>query len=129
MVPARADSLCRNVKNYRRRGQGSSDILALGTIFSLQLRHRNRLVLADRFALKLFLSFRTVRCLCALKQKFAFAGVAREAGGSLELLTSLVETVEFHKKVSAHAWQQMIILEGWLIGQRIDDLKTGGRAK
>src|ERR1700730_5511365 len=65
----------------------------------------------------------------AVEQQRAFTGVAREGCCPLELGARLLDAPELLKKIAAHAWQEVIILERRPRCQRIDDLKTRRRTE
>src|SRR5262245_65637431 len=59
----------------------------------------------------------------AVQQKLALAFIARERGGALKLCAGLVEAAELPEKITSHARQQVIGLEGRLRGQLVDQFQ------
>ena len=61
----------------------------------------------------------------ALQEQLAFPRIARERCRALKLRPGFVKAAELRQKVSAHARQEVIALEGGLEEQLINDLDPG----
>src|SRR5216684_165924 len=65
----------------------------------------------------------------AIEEEFAFACVARERCGALELRPCLGEAAELEKKIAADAGQEVVGLERRLRGERVNELETRCRTE
>ena len=65
----------------------------------------------------------------AIEEELLLARVARERGRALEIRARLVEAAELHEEVAAHRRQEMVVLEGRLGGERIDESQPFRRAE
>lgn len=59
-------------------------------------------------------------------QQSAFACVAGEGGGALELGPCLLVAAELVEEVAAHTGEKVIAPEGGLVGERVDEGECGG---
>src|SRR5271167_1964241 len=63
------------------------------------------------------------------EEEIALAGVAGEGGGAFEFYASFFEAVEFEEKVAADAGQEVIIFEGGLGSEGVDEFEASGGAE
>jgi hypothetical protein len=61
-----------------------------------------------------------------IQQQVSFTGVPSHRRGPCEFLSGFVQSAEFLQKISANAGEQVVVLQGGIISQRIDQLETGG---
>lgn len=63
----------------------------------------------------------------SVEEEGSLALVAGEGGGALEFGAGLLMTPELEEQIAAHAGEQMVALESWLLGEGIDERESDGR--
>src|SRR5262245_43015195 len=65
----------------------------------------------------------------ALEEQRALAFIARQRGRALQLRARLIIAAQLEEQVAAHARQEVVAIERWLRGQRLDEVEAGLRAE